>query len=58
MGEAAESGLKVLVDGRDVSHDTLPVRPLRVHHLVYVLEERERETVKEERHATIRSLGL
>lgn len=35
-----ESGLKVLVDGRDVGHDALPVRPLCVHHLVYVLETR------------------
>lgn len=35
-----ESGLKVLVDGRDVGHDALPVRPLGVHHVVYVLERR------------------
>ena len=38
-----KSGLKVLVDGSDVSHDTLPVRPLRVHHLIYVLEQRKTE---------------
>lgn len=30
------SGLKVFVDGCDVSHDALPVRPLCVHHLIYV----------------------
>lgn len=36
-----KSGLKVLVDGSDVSHDTLPVRPLCVHHLIYVLEQRK-----------------
>lgn len=36
-----KSGLKVLVDGSDVSHDTLPVRPLCVHHLIYVLEQKK-----------------
>lgn len=36
MGETVKSGLKVLVDGCDISHDTLPVRPLCVHHLIYV----------------------
>lgn len=39
-----ESGLKVLVDGRDVGHDALPVRPLRVHHFVDVLERRAPST--------------
>lgn len=33
------SRLKVLVDGRDVGHHTLPVRPLCVHHLSNVLRE-------------------
>lgn len=37
-----KSGLKVLVDGCNVSHDTLPVWPLCVHHLINVLEKRNR----------------
>lgn len=39
-----ESGLKVLVDGGDVGHDALPVRPLCVHHLVDVLGRRAPST--------------
>ena len=42
-----KSGLKVFVDGCDISHDTLPVRPLCVDHVIYILE-MEKETVKEE----------
>lgn len=38
VGEAVKSGLKVLIDGCDISHDTLPVWPFCVHHLIYVLE--------------------
>lgn len=30
------SGFKVLVDGRDVGHDVLPVWSLSVHHLINV----------------------
>jgi hypothetical protein len=41
------SRLKVLVDGSDVGHHTLPVRPLCVHHLSNVLREKERQ---KERH--------
>lgn len=41
--EIVKSGLKVLVDGCDISHDTLPVRPLCVHHLIYVLQQRKTE---------------
>lgn len=33
-----KSGLKVLVNSCDIGHDALPIRPLCVHHLVYVLE--------------------
>lgn len=52
--EMVKSGLKVLVDGCDISHDTLPVWPLRVHHLIYVLETRKtHKTVKEEEHQTV-----
>lgn len=36
--DAGQSGLKVLVDGSDVGHDTLPVWSLCVHHLINVLE--------------------
>lgn len=42
MVEAVESGLKVLVDGCDVRHDALPVGPLSVHHLIYVLGRQKR----------------
>lgn len=42
MVEAVESGLKVLVDGCDVRHDALPVGPLSVHHLIYVLEQKQK----------------
>lgn len=40
MKDAVKSGLKVFVDGCDVSHDTLPVGPLCVRHLINVLEKR------------------
>lgn len=40
-----QSGLKVLVDCRNVGHDALPVRPLCVHHIVDVLESRAGNTV-------------
>lgn len=36
------SGLKVLVDVRDVLHDALPVRPVRLHQLLYVLSSTDR----------------
>lgn len=47
MAEKMESGLKVLVYGCDISHDTLPVWPLCVHHLIYILEERKRQLRRE-----------
>lgn len=40
--EILMSGLKVLVDGRDVGHDTLPIWPLCVNHLIDVLQQRMR----------------
>lgn len=39
-----QSGLKVLVDCRNVGHDALPVWPLRVHHIIDVLETRAGNT--------------
>lgn len=41
VGETVKSGLEVLVNGGDICHDALPVGPLRVHHLIYVLEHRK-----------------
>lgn len=40
-----QSGLKVLVDCRNVGHDALPVWPLCVHHIIDVLETRAGKTV-------------
>lgn len=42
----AASGLKVLIYGRDVGHHALPVRPLRAHHFVDVLQTRERNLIR------------
>ena len=42
-GAGGSSGLKVLVDGCDIGHDTLPVRSLSVHHFTNVLREGGRE---------------
>lgn len=41
-GSAVRSGLKVFVDGSDISHDTLPVWSLCVHHFINVLEQRNK----------------
>lgn len=46
-GSEVTSGLEVLVDGGDVGHDALPVGPLRVHHLIYVLQRSTGESTQE-----------
>lgn len=40
-----QSGLKVLVDLRDVLHDALPVRSVGLHQLLHVLFGAEKEFV-------------
>lgn len=47
-GSAEQSGLKVLVDCRNVGHDALPVGPLCVHHVIDVLEEAAKTVVMRE----------
>lgn len=34
------SRLKVFVDGRDIGHDLLPVRPLQLDHVLDILEKK------------------